>query len=341
MSDQKKPTPAQPIGRLAIRRRQLLALGGASMLPWMTPGHVRAQASLPPARFIVPFTAGGGTDGTARFMQEALSEHLGTTVIIENRPGGGTTLAANLVAKAPLDGSVFMLTTIAHAVNPSLYDKLPYDTALDLLPISLVTSAPMMMVVNPSVPAHTLQEFIALAKSNPGMLNYASPGNGSPANLAGELLKSMAGIDVVHVPYKGAGPATNDLVGGRVQMTFSSQVIILPFIKAGTVRALAGTTQKRSSALPNVPTMAQAGLPDYSLTSWQAVIAPGKTPPEVAQRLNRAVVACLTDPTVNKNLTQQGLEVTPTSLDHTNTFVNSEITRFGELIRKAKIHADA
>lgn len=332
--------PPRPRICATISRRALLAAGSLSLLPWLTPGRARAQGSQPPARFIVPFTAGGGTDGTARFMQQALSDHLGATVVIENRPGGGTTLGANMVANAPPDGSVFMLVTIAHAVNPSLYPHLPYDTEKDLLPISLVTSAPMIMVVNPSVPVHTLQEFIAMAKAKPGGLNYASPGNGSPANLAGELLKSMAKIDVLHVPYKGAGPATNDLLGGRVQMTFSSQVVILPFIRSGKVRAIAGTTERRSPALPDLPTMAESGLPGYTLTSWQAVVAPGKTPPEVAQRLNNAVVACLNEPQVRHNLVQQGLEVTPSSLQEAKTFVDREIKRFHTLIAETGIRAD-
>jgi tripartite-type tricarboxylate transporter receptor subunit TctC len=198
----------------------------------------------------------------------------------------------------------------------------------------------MIMVVNPSVPVHTLQEFIAMAKAKPGSLNYASPGNGSPANLAGELLKNMAHIDVLHVPYKGAGPATNDLLGGRVQMTFSSQVVILPFIKSGKVRAIAGTTERRSPALPDVPTMAESGLPGYSLTSWQAVVAPGKTPPEIAERLNKAVVACLNEPTVRHNLIQQGLEVTPSSQKEAQTFVDSEIKRFAALVKDMGIRAD-
>jgi len=307
----------------------------------LAPGTVSAQISdAKVVRFLVPFTPGGGSDLVARAMQTKLSAVLGQSVVIENRPGGGITLAANLVAKSAPDGNTFMIVTIAHAVNPALYTEMPYDTARDFTPISLVTAAPMLLVTNPTVPVKTVAELVALAKAKPGTLNYATPGNGSPAHLSAELLKSLAGIDIMHIPYKGAGPATTDLLGGQVQMTFSSMGVVLPHIKAGKLRAIAVTTAKRSNVLPEVPTVAESGVPGYELTSWQGIMAPAKLPPAVARRLNQAVIDTLNAPEVREGLRGQGYDSTPTSLEETSRFVNNELTRYARLVKAVGVRPD-
>ncbi len=292
------------------------------------------------ARYLVPFTPGGGSDLVARAMQTRLAAVLGQPVIIENRPGGGITLASNLVAKAAPDGNTFLIVTIAHAVNPSLYTEMPYDSVKDFTPVSLVTAAPLILVINPSVPAKSLADLIALAKAKPGALNYASPGNGSPTHLSAELMKSMAGIDVVHIPYKGAGPATTDLLGGQVQMTFSSVGVVLPHIRAGKLVPIAATTVKRSSVLPDLPTMAEGGLPGYSLVSWQAILAPARLPPEVARKLNQAIVTTLNSPEVKENLNKQGYDATPSSIEETGRFIASEMARYAKLVKTVGVRPD-
>jgi len=323
----------------ATRRPVLRALAASLLLGCSLAGGA-AFAQGAAARYIVPFTPGGGSDLVARAMQNKLAELLRQPVVIENRPGGGITLAANLVAKAAPDGNTFMIVTIAHAVNPSLYSEMPYDTQKDFTPISLVTAAPMILVTHPAVPVKTVAELISLAKSKPNTLNYATPGNGSPAHLSGELLKSMAALDIVHIPYKGAGPATTDLLGGQVQMTFSSVGVVLPHIKAGKLRAIAVTTKGRSNVLPEVPTITESGLPGYELISWQAVMAPAKLPPAVAQRLNKAVVDTLNAPEVRDSLKGQGYDSTPTSLEETTRFVNTELTRYAKLVKTVGVRPD-
>ena len=327
--------------RRALRNGASALLVGSAVLASAWSGAAQAQAAQGgAARYIVPFTPGGGSDLVARAMQTKLAELLKQPVVIENRPGGGIPLAASLVGKAAPDGNTFMIVTIAHAVNPALYSEMPCDTQKDFTPISLVTAAPMILVTNPGVPARTVAELIALAKAKPNTLNYATPGNGSPAHLSGELLKGMAGLDIVHIPYNGAGPATTDLLGGQVQMTFSSVGVVLPHIKAGKLRALAVTTKGRSGVLPEVPTINESGLPGYELISWQAVMAPAKLPPAVAQRLNKAVVDTLNAPEVRDSLKGQGYDSTPTSLEETTRFVNAELTRYAKLVKTVGVRPD-
>ena len=322
-------------------RRSLLLVMAAMGIPavWMCSPVALAQSGTP-VHFLVPFATGGGSDRVARIMQVKLGEVLGQPVVVENRPGGGITLASNLVAKAAPDGNTIMIVTIAHAVNPSLYSDLPYDTVKDFTPISLAEAQPMVLVVNPSVPANTLGEFIALAKAGPGKLNYSSPGNGSPTHLSAELMRSMAGVDIVHIPYKGAGPATSDLLGGQVQFTFGTIGVVVPLVKAGKLRALAVTTAKRSPVIPDVPTMAEAGLPGYELVSWQAIIAPGRMSPEVTRKLNQAVVAVLNTPEVRNSLVEQGSDVLPTSPEEASRFIAGETERYAKLVKQIGVRPD-
>jgi len=328
----------------ARRRAWLCALGAVGVAGCLAQATVAFAQATPPAgtpvRFLVPFAPGGGSDRVARMMQAKLADALGQPVVIENRPGAGITLASNIVAKSPPDGNTIIIVTIAHAVNPALYAELPYDSVKDFTPISLLEAQPLALVVNASVPANTLAEFIALAKAKPGTLNYASPGNGSPTHISAELMKSMAAIDVVHVPYKGAAPATSDLLGGQVQLTFGTIGVVLPHIKSGKLRALAVTSAKRSPVLPDVPTIAEAGVPGYEFMSWQAILAPGKLPPETARRLNHAVVSVLNMPEVKASLIEQGSEATPTSLEETNRFIASEMARGAKLVKQIGARPD-
>jgi tripartite-type tricarboxylate transporter receptor subunit TctC len=308
----------------------LLAATCAAIMAGAAPAQ--AQSSSRQVRFLVPFTPGGGSDLVARAMQPGLARALDRNVVVENRPGGGGTLAENVVAKAAPDGDTIGIVTIAHAVNASLYSKLPYDTARDFTVISLAASAPLVLVVNNKLPVHDVAELIAYAKAHPGELNYASPGNGSPTHLSAEVLKSMAGIDMVHVPYKGSAPATTDLLGGRVQLTFASMGIALPMIKSGSVRALAVTTAKRNALLPDLPTIAET-VPGYNMVSWQAIIAPAHLPPKVAEWLNHGVQATLKDPEVIASFNKLGYDATPTSLKETKEFVDSEMERYKKLVQ--------
>ena len=241
-----------------------------------------------PLRLIVPTAPGGGTDFTGRLVAAKLSEALGQQVVVENRGGGGGSVGADNAAKSTPDGYTLLLGSIAtHAVNPALYKKLPYDHLKDFAPVSLIGTVPNAMVVHPSVPVKTMQEFITYAKANPGKINYGSSGVGSPPHLSMELLRSMTGINLVHVPYKGAGPALADLLGGQVQAMCTSLAGLINFIKSGRVRALGVTTAKRNPQLPEVPTIVESGVPGYEVTIWYAVFAPVATPKAVVQKLDR------------------------------------------------------
>src|SRR3954454_10954480 len=244
-----------------------------------------------PIHLIVPFPPGGGNDTVARAIAQQISPELGQPVVIDNRPGAGGSVGAELAAKAPADGYTLFLAGVgSHAVNPNLHRKLPYDAIKDFTPITLIASAPSVLVVNPSVPARTVAEFTAYARANPGKLNYASNGNGSAAQLAAAMYEWMAGVKMVHVPYKGIAPAMTDLLSGVVQLMFGTIVALVPHIQAGKLRALAVTSVKRSALLPEVPTLAESGLPEYEAGSWYGILAPAGTPPDIIAKLNTVVV---------------------------------------------------
>src|SRR5450830_299510 len=253
-----------------------------------------AQYPSKPLRLIVPFAAGGTGDVLGRLIAAKLSEGLGQPVVLEFKPGAGTTLGTDFVAKSPPDGYTILLSaSTTMSINASLYGKLPYDTLKDLAPVSLLASIPNMLVANNALPANTVQELIALAKSSPGKLNYASPGSGTTPHLAGELFKTAAGINMVHIPYKGAGPAIIDVLGGHVPMLFDNIPSVQPQVSSGKMKAIAVTSAKRSPAMPNVPTFAEAGLTGFEANSWWAILAPGGTPKEIIARLNTEVVKTL------------------------------------------------
>lgn len=294
-----------------------------------------------PIRFIVPFAAGGGNDNVARLVGKRLADSLGQPVVIDNRPGAGGVLGAELAAKAAPDGYTLFLGGVgSHAINPNLHERLPYDPVKDFAPIALLASAPLILVVHPSVSADSIREFIALARSKPGQFNYASNGNGSSSHLAAVMFDAMAGVSMVHVPYKGLSPALTDLLSGRVQLMFSSVVAILPHIKAGKLRGLAGTASKRLSSMPELPTLAESGLTGYEASSWYGVLAPAGTPGEIVAKLNAGMVKALEQPEVRNSLLAEGAEPVGGTPEQFAAHIRSEMERLGKLIREAKIRIE-
>ena len=293
-----------------------------------------------PIRFIVPYPPGGGTDVVARILQEALAAELGQPVIIDNRGGAAGNLGTDIAAKAPPDGYTVLFTLSSHTINPKLYDKLPFDVERDFVPISVVALIPQILVAHPLVPANTVQELIALAKANPGKLNYASVGTGSPGHIAGELFKLKTGVDIVHVPYKGGGPAVVDTIGGQVQLLFVSMPAAWQYVKAGKLKAIAVTSAKRSIAAPDVPTVAESGIPDYVVDSWYGALVPAKTSPSVVTRLNAAFAKVLDNPRIKERLLAQGAEAAPSTPADFDRRIKEELVKWEMVIRAARIRPE-
>ena len=294
-----------------------------------------------PIRLIVPFPPGGGNDTVARAIAQQMSPALGQPVVIDNRPGAGGSVGADAVAKAPADGYTLFLAGVgSHAVNPNLHSKLPYDAIRDFAPITLVASAPSVLVVNAGVPARSIAELTAYARANPGKLNYASNGNGSAAQLAAAMYESMAGVRMVHVPYKGIAPALQDLLGGEVQLMFGTIVALVPHVQAGKLRALAVTSRKRSALLPDVPTLAESGLPDYQAGSWYGILAPAGTPRPIVERLHAEIVKAVRAPEVSKRLAAEGAEVIGSTPEEFGAHIKAEIARVASVVRASGIKMD-
>src|SRR3954452_14614667 len=302
-----------------------------------------AQAQPSPAKpihLIVPFPPGGGNDTVARAIAQQISPELGQPVVIDNRPGAGGSVGAELAAKAPPDGYTLFLAGVgSHVVNPNLH-KTAYDPVSDFAPITLIASAPSVLVVNPSVPAKNVAEFTAYARANPGKLNYASNGNGSAAQLAAAMYESMAGVKMVHVPYKGIAPAITDLLGGEVQLMFGTVVALVPHIQSGRLRALAVTGKKRSALIPDVPTLRESGLPEYEAGSWYGIEAPAGTPRPIIEQLNAVIVKALRQPDVAKRLAAEGAEVVGSTPEEFGAHIKSELARVGKVVRAAGIRAE-
>jgi tripartite-type tricarboxylate transporter receptor subunit TctC len=289
----------------------------------------------------VPFPPGGGNDTVARAIAQQLAADVGQPVVVDNRPGAGGIIGAQEAAKAPADGYTLFLGGVgSHAVNPNLHARLPYDAVKDFAPITLVASAPSVLVVNPSLPVRSVAEFTAYARANPGKLNFASNGNGSSAQLAAVLYETMAGVKMLHVPYKGLGPALTDLLSGQVQLMFSSIVAIVPHIQAGRLRALAVTSRKRSALLPEVPTLAESGLPGYEAGSWYGILAPAGTPRPAVERLHDEIVKALRMPQVSQRLAAEGAEVIGSTPEEFGAHIKAEIERMGKAIRAGGIRME-
>jgi tripartite-type tricarboxylate transporter receptor subunit TctC len=293
-----------------------------------------------PIRLVVPFAPGGGADHVARTVGMKLTELLGQTVIVDNRTGAAGSIGADLVAKAPADGYTLLLGSSGPlAINPSLYEMLPYDAAHDVAPISLATIMPYLLVVHPALPVHNVKELIALAKARPNQLNYASPGSGSTTHLANELLKSMTGMKIVHVPYKGVAPASVDLISGQVQMMAGDLSTLIPHVTAGRMRALAVTGAKRSPLLPQVPTVAESGVPGYEASGWFGILAPAATPRPIVERLNGAIVKGLAAPDAHKSLSRFGGEAGGSTPEQFAAHIRGEAAKWGKLIRQLGLRA--
>jgi tripartite-type tricarboxylate transporter receptor subunit TctC len=291
-------------------------------------------------RLIVPFAPGGGADISARTIAAKLTERFGQQVIADNRPGAGGNVGVEIAAKAPPDGYTLLLVSSSYGANPSLY-KLSFDPVNGFEPITLVSQQPFILVVHPSLPARSVKELIALAKAKPGSLNYASSGAGGIVHLGTEYFKSVAGIDMVHIPYKGGNTAHNDIVAGFVQVYFGTILSTLPVVKSGKVRALAVSTDKRNAALPDVPTVAEAGLPGFSFGGWYAVLAPAKTPKEITALLNREIVALLQAPDVKERLAAEGSTVVASTPEQLRQHLQRDIAKWQKVVKAANIRLDA
>jgi tripartite-type tricarboxylate transporter receptor subunit TctC len=285
---------------------------------------------------VVPFVAGGTTDNVARLIAQRFSESWGQTVIVNNRPGGGSTIGHAVVAKAPPDGHTLLVTTISFAIT-AVMQKLPFDPIKDFAPISEFASLPLILVVHPSLPATSLKEFIAMAKSKAGGWDYASSGVGTSPHLAAEMFKSMAGVDMVHVPYKGNAEAMNAFLGGHIKIYFALVPAVLQHVKAGSLRAIAVTTEQRLPYLPDVPTIAESGFPGYEISSWQGVFAPGGTPRDVVGKINGEVVRLLSVPEVRARISLEGADPVGSSPDAFAERVKSEIAKWTKVARSAGI----
>jgi tripartite-type tricarboxylate transporter receptor subunit TctC len=326
---------------MKLPRRNFLHLAaGAAALPAVSQ-IARAQAyPMRPVRIIVPFAPAGATDITARLIGQWLSERLGQPFVIENRSGGGGNIGTEAVVRAPADGyTLLMVGSDTGAINATLYDKLNFNFIRDIAPVAGIIVVPFFMVVNASVPVKTVPEFIAYAKANPGKLGMASGGVGSGPHVAGEMFKMMAGVNLVHVPYRGGGPALTDLLGGQVQVMFPGTVSSIEYIKAGRLRALAVTTATRWDALPDIPTVGEF-VPGYEASAWWGIGAPRNTPVEVIDKLNREINAGLADPKIKMRLADLGGMVLPGSPADFGKFIADETEKWGKVIRAANIKAE-
>jgi len=312
-----------PIAALIIAMCAMLASGAAQSQNYPSK----------PIRFIVPFPPGGGNDIVGRIVAQKLAEGFGLSVVVDNRGGAGGTVGTEMAAKAPADGHTMLVNNISLAVNATLFPKLPYDTLKDLAPVTLVGRQPNIVVVNPSVPARSVRELLALAQAKPGQINYGSGGVGTASHLATELLKLMAKVDMVHVPYKGLGPALTDLMGGQIQLIISTLASALPQVRAGKLRALAVTTAKRSAFFPEIPSMDEAGVRGYEFSTWYGLLVPARTPRSIVDRLNQEMARVLGSAAVNDQFASQGLEAAHTSPQEFGVYLKSEVEKWAKVLK--------
>jgi tripartite-type tricarboxylate transporter receptor subunit TctC len=320
------------LSRIAGLALSLILLGSVSDI-------ARAQKSRypdKPIRFVVPFAPGGGTDIIARAMAQKLSEAFGQSVVVDNRGGAGGTIGAEIAAKSAPDGYTMIMVSGSYAVNAGLY-KLPYDPLNGIDTVTLVGTSPFIVALNPSVPAKNVKELIALAKAKPASLNYASTGTGGITHMATELFRLMAGINIVHIPYKGTGPALNDVIGGQVQMIFGSILATLPQVKSGRLKGIAVSGSKRSDAAPDMPTVAESGLPGYEVTLWYGVWGPKGLPKEVINRWNAELAKILKSPDMKARLATEGLDALGSTPDEFRTHLKTEIAKWAKVIKDANV----
>ncbi len=314
-----------------------------NLLLLVAPGFVHAQDLYPskPLRLVVPFPAGGAVDIMARDLGQRLTEAWRQQVVIDNRGGANGAIGSELVAKSKPDGySLLMGSAGTHAINPGMYSKLPYDAVKDFIAVTLVANLTNVLVIHPSLPAKTVKEFIAFAKSKPGALTYASSGNGSSQHLSTELFKSMTGTDLTHVQYKGAGPALTDVIGGQISLTITAMSATLPYIQSGRLRALGVTTARRSPTLPQVPTIADAGVPGYESNNWVGVFAPAGTPADIVSKLGTEITRIQATPEMKSRLDTLGAEFAPNTPEQFSAFQRTEIAKWSKVIKESGARID-
>jgi tripartite-type tricarboxylate transporter receptor subunit TctC len=305
------------------------------------PGIALAQAfPSKPIRIVVAFAPGGIADFAARSVSQKLSENFGVPVVVENRPGAGGITGAEIVAKSPPDGYTLLVTSISHTINPSVRKSLPFDAVRDFAPVTLITDAPNLLVVHPSLPVKSVKELVALARARPGQINYASSGTGTSTHLSGELFKSLARVDVVHVPYKGGGPAVIDLVGGHVETMFSTLPSVLQQVRAGKLRGLAVTGARRFPSAPEFPTMIEAGMAGYEVSGWSGMFAPAGAPREAVSRLAAEIGKILQAPELRERFFVQGAEPVGNAPEAFAAFVRSEISKWKKVVEASGMQAD-
>jgi tripartite-type tricarboxylate transporter receptor subunit TctC len=318
--------------------RQWIAAALCTLVLAVAPGAGAQAPAYPshPVRIVVPFPAGGTTDILARAVAQRFSEALGQPFIVDNRPGAGGNIGAELVARSAPDGYTLVMGTVGtHAINPSLYAKMPYDHVKDFVPVFLVAGVPNVLEVNPDVPVHTVAELVAYAKANPGKLNFASSGSGTSIHLSGELFKTMSGVTMQHVPYKGSAPALQDLLGGQVQLMFDNLPSSMALIKSGKLRPIAVTSAHRSAALPDLPTIAESGYPGFEASSWFGLLAPAGTPAAVVARLNAEGNKWLASPEAKEKLAAQGAIAAGGSPEDFARHVTAETTKWAKVVKES------
>ncbi len=336
---------------MLTRRRFAGALAASAITPGVRGGTAFAQVSSQQAwptqtwptrfvRLIVPFVPGGATDVIARVLAGRLSETWGQQVVVENRPGAGANIGAQAVAQSDPDGYTLYIGSVPHATNRFLYSSLNYDPVADFAPVTLICMQPNIMVVPNSSPAKSVTEFVAYGKANPGKISYGSGGVGTSVHLSGELFKRMTGIEMTHIPYRGAAPALQDVMAGRLDLIFDNVTSSLPQVKGGNARGLAVTTGKRVPAVPDLPTIAEAGVPGFDVSSWFALFVPAKTPSAIVKKINEDTVAALGNPMVKERLEQLGAALVGSTPAELAAFLKSEMDKWGPVIREAKIRAD-
>jgi tripartite-type tricarboxylate transporter receptor subunit TctC len=327
---------------MITRRRMAGVIAAAALATGIGPRRALAQATVTSwpsrhMRLIVPFAPGGATDVIARVIGNRLSEVWGQQVVVENRSGGGSNIGAQAAAQSDPDGYTLYIGSVPHATNRFLYPALAYDSIADFAPVTLICTQSNIMVVPNSSPAKSVREFVAYAKASPGKISFGSGGIGTSVHLSGELFKRMTGIEMTHVPYRGAGPALQDLIAGRLDLIFDNITGSLPHVQNGSARGLAVTAAKRVAAAPELPTIAEAGVPGFDVSTWFAFFVPAKTPPTIVKKINADVVAALAYPTVKDRLLQLGADIVGSTPDQLAAFLSSEIDKWGPVIRDAKI----
>ena len=316
------------------------SIAAALILVWHAPALAQNAYPTKPIRIISIFAPGGGNDVICRLVAQQLTERLKQQVIVENRVGANGIVGSEAAARSAPDGYTFTLIPSGHTVNASMYKKLPFDSIRDFTPITLVGSGPLVLAVHPSLPAKNVKELIALAKARPGQLTYVSSGVGASGHLAGALFDSMTGTKMVHVPYKGMSLAVSDLMGGQVSMTFGTSLSVIPHVRTGRLRALATTGAQRSPALPDLPTIAESGLPGYEASLWYGFVGPARMPPEIVQRLNTEIAAILAQPDTREKLASQGVDARSTTPDEFARILTADVARWAKVVQKLGLQAE-